>query len=324
MPKLPKFSKKWTLIVAGVLVGISVVGASAFLFIRNNDPERLFYAAISEDPTKEIYETVASYDSSETTMTSSGYLKLFDTLKEEGTLVCEGSSEASGETDMTVSMIGVNESKFFKIDKLTSSSMGDAETDAIIAEDFKALSDKWVLATANDPSARGFLQEGLLFNPLGAISKEFSQKRIVEILKEEKVATILSTKNTKREGKAVVEYEVQIRRSAYEKFMDRLHSGFQHKDDVLDTIFEDDDEAWTIVVDKKTKTVVEERFSVPNPCVEFLSIVDTDASAEAPSRLRVKYVADKTDKKVKNVEKPAEFVTLEEYYAPFYEEEATE
>jgi hypothetical protein len=323
MPKLPKFSKKWTLIVAGALVGISAVGAAAFLYIRNNDPERLFYAAIAEEPTKEIYESVMSYDNSDVTLTDSAYLKKYDTIKEEGKLVCEGSSEASGETNMTVSLVGVNESQFFKFDEITSSSMGDAETDAQIAEDFKALSGKWIQITANDPSARGFIQEGLLFNPLGAISKEFSQKRIVEILKEEKVVTILSTKDTKREGKAVVEYEVQIRRSAYEKFMDRLHSGFQYKDDVLDTIFEDDDESWTVVVDKKSKTIVEERFSAPNPCVEFLGMVDSDAAAEAPTRLRMKYVPG-ADKKVKNVEAPKEFVTMEELFESLYEEETEE
>jgi hypothetical protein len=146
-------------------------------------------------------------------------------------------------------------------------------------------------------------------------------------MKEEKVLTILNTREATFRGKDVTEYSILVRRSAYESMMDRLRANYTHKDVVLEYIFEDDDtiEA-SLMIDPKTGKVAGLKQSVSNPCVEFLLTLDEAAGEDLPARVDVEsYYKPGTD--VADAVEPANHVTIESIYDAImadYEAEAVE
>lgn len=319
-----RMTKSRLAVIAGIVVGVAAIaGAATFQYVRTNNPENLFYAALAEKMPDEQYSKENSVGDNDVRVTSSSYFSKDGSFVGEGKITCDGFSEAAGETDMTVTVRQVDEELFVRFDDITSSSMEDADLTANLAAHYAEISDKWINISSTEPRLAGYKEHGVFFDILGTTSKKFNEQQIADLLKEEKVITVRDSRSIKYQGRPSVEYDVQVSRAAYKKFMDRVHPGFQYKDEVVDLLFVEDYQDITITVDKERKIISQTSYSMPNLCGQFLMFVDEDAANEAPSRMHI-VVTRGAKSDIKDLAVPSEFITLEELGAIIYGEEPTE
>lgn len=312
--------KKLLILTGSALIVCALIAAGIFQYLRTNTPEAILYAALAQDTP----DTVSSNEkgvAGESTATLSGVAKTDGTYKAEGQLTCKTSS-ADGSLSMDATIKQVQEEMFMKFNSIKVANAEDPATSEELNDYFASLTNKWILVTDSDPRVKGLKEKGVFFGQLGAISKNQSQKSLAAMLKKHKVITILDSKATTRDNKAAIEYDLQVRRSAYEKFLDEVQPGFKYKDDTLDALFTNDTEEIRVVVAKKDRNVLEDSSSTPNLCTQVMSFVSEDAT-DLPSKMRVTSTPGDT-KKAEKITKPTDYIDMEAFATLLYGEETEE
>lgn len=306
--------RKKIILIAGVAVALlGIGGGAAIWWMQRTTPEELLYQSIAQESVEgDTFATEESTNPEAGEVTFEAFFKKDGTIKSQGTLKCSAASAEYGRTDVTVTIMQINESTFMRYDSLVYSEGEDKEFEAESNKQFQdKLIGKWILVDDKDPTYLGYKEYGVLFGGVSAVSKKMSGQQIIEKMKEHKVVTILNSRDASLGSRAATEYDVLIRRSAYEKFIDSVEPRFKYKDATLDNIFVNDSEEMTAVVDNKTKEVISSSYSVGNLCLSFIEEHDTDAAAELPKKMTIESKTSATGK-VDKLEKPAEYITLKE------------
>jgi hypothetical protein len=313
-----KKALKISLLATGALVAIGAVAAS-WLVLRPT-PEKTLYKALANDTVYGhiIHGEVLDYDEGSASLDA--LIKKDGTYKMNGEFKCRAKSAEAGDIEMQATMRQVQEKIFSRIDKVSFSNSPDKElTDQAVAYINENLTGKWLLEDDNESQALAFKKYGIVFDSANAISNKLSGEEIGKKLKENKVITILDTKNTVTDGIPVVEYTLQTRRSAYEAFIKSVQPGFKYTDDILDGQFEGDTSETTVAVNKKTGAWAYAIDSVPNLCGAFIAGVDPTAAEDLPQRMKVKTTY-KQGEELPDVTLPADYLTPEELNKLLYEE----
>jgi hypothetical protein len=285
--------RKSLLIGGGIAVAVIAVGggATAWALSKSMTPEKLLYSALQQDRSGDTYsnETLLNGDGT-TDLKSQVVVKdNWDQLKAEGDLTCSVENEATGSVRMDAKLIQINEKTYIQYGETKIGGTGDAEYEAAVNESINAtLAGKAIALSDPDPTFAGYKEKGVAFAILGAESQKHSPKQIADKLKQYNVVTINGSSEKKLGDTTTVEYDLSVRRAAYEKFMDDVAPGFPYRTDVLNTLFDNDSEEVVLVVNKDTKEVISETYSMANPCIDMLSSLDPAAAEALPEVIRIK------------------------------------
>jgi hypothetical protein len=234
-------------------------------------------------------------------------------LKAQGDITCSVEDEVMGSMSMDAKLIQINEKNYLQYGETKIANTGDAEYEAMINDSFKEmLAGKAIAMSAPDPTVDGYKQKGVAFSILGAESKKLSPAQITDKLKEYKVFTINSSKEQKLGDITTIEYDLSVRRSAYEKFMDNIAPGYPYRTDVLNAMFDNNNEEVSLVINKDTKEVVSYTYSMPNPCIDMLGLIDPTMVGSLPEVVRIKNsIVSKND--ADKIAAPADAMSEEEF-----------
>lgn len=288
-------TKRKSLIIGGgiALAVIAVSGAATAWTIskNNNTPEKLLYSALQQEEMGSEYAREELLNGDATTkLSSKSYVKGdMETLKAEGTLTCSVEDEAMGSMSLDAKLIQLNEKTYMQYGKLSVANTGDAEYEAALNDYFQqSINGTTIEFAAPDPHYMGYKDKGVAFGILGATSKKLSPEQITEKLKQYNVITINGTTEQKLGNVTTIEYDLSVRRSAYEKFMDAVAPGFPYRTDILNGLFDSDNEEVTLVINKDTKEFISQTYSMANPCIDMFGSIDPTMTSAFPEVVRIK------------------------------------
>lgn len=295
--------------------------ASAWYFnTTRNTPEAIFYQALSKESTDITSSMDESYDSDDTKLRAQGIAKSDLTFKIDGAISCRASSPGKGDMTIEMRFRQVQEEIFAIFDTFKISNTSSKNYENYVNDLLKShMTNKWAILEDADKSALGLKDHGVIFAHMGAWSVKKSTSQVVEAYKKHKVATIHRSTQKTVNGKPAIEYELIVRRAAYDKFIGTIQPDFDYKDAVLDNLFDGDSVDITLTVDKKSKTIITQTYTMENICRDLVDMLSEDAARTLPKRVRIKNTPDSNGTTVEKLEKPAEYVTMEDLTTPLYE-----
>jgi hypothetical protein len=310
-----------------IIVGASVLllgaagGGTALWLSSRMTPEKLFYESLALGPSDDAYMIEKSVGDKAGTAISEGILLEDGSVKGTGTLKCSASSLEYGGTEMNVTVQQFDGSVYLRYDELRYYDMVEKEWEAEQNAMYKnRVIGKWILFADEDAVVKADKEYGVNFELIGTTSDKLSAQEIADKMKESKAVTILNSRENTSDGTDVMEYNLLMRRSAYEKFMDSVESRYSEKDGVLDTMFLEDTVELTVAVDRKTKQVISMTYTMDNLCAAFISELDPDAAEELPKKMTITRTFSSKGTAEKLTE-PTKQLTLEELNQIFYPEE---
>ena len=306
--------------VAAALIILGIVASAWFFLTRSTKEDALYNALLMDAATLQVPSVEESTGNADATLTATGVLARDDIIKSDASIACSAESPDLGTISLKMTMHQIDTQVFFRFDEFGFSNSGDPAWEQETNETLKALMvDKWVLARDEDKHTLGYKEHGVVFGVLGAYSKNMDSRKIIELLKKHKVITVLNTTEVTQDGKTGTEYTLLVRRSAYEKFMDSVAPGFPYKNDTLDTLFEGDTSELTVVIGKDDSSYARGTYTMENICRDFISEIDQAAADSLPKRIKIQSYT-KPDSTVADLQKPAQYMTEDEFDALFAEE----
>lgn len=307
-----------------VILGAAVLGSALLLagtfgyVLTRTSPEKRFYEAMATEVDKNLAGVEESIENPNAIFTGAAVFP-DDNLKLKAAMTCKAKSQYYGDITIKVSVNQLNEKVYMHFDEYSFANSDDkAWEDEANASMKDIFTGKWIQMREDDKQYLGYKEHGVYFGMVGATSKKMNASQIAEEVKKHKLITILNTRDTTIKGEAATEYSLSVRRSAYEKFMDSVAPGYKYKDDVLDTLFSDDQEDVTVVVSNSDPTNFYVSYSMENPCRDFITALDEEAAGELPTRVRIKSYA-KPNSDVSKLAAPATFITEDEFDAQLAE-----
>jgi hypothetical protein len=301
---------------AGVVV-LGALGFGAYWLYARNTPEARLYRMLAQDVSQDVVGMQEVLGEN-----AKGALEAaFDKdgkYKAGGALECTSSVPNYGDLKAVTSVRQIEEKLFLRTDEVVFSNGEDPASDKELNDYYKKAVGKWVLMDGVDEDIKGYKEQGVIFGMLGAYSKDMNSEEIAQKLREYKVITLLDSRNTTYKSEPVQEYDLLIRRSAYEKFMDAVKPDFKYKEAVLDLMFADDTEEVTLVTNPKDVHKSYATINIPNPCYIFLSEFDTTAAEDLTTRVKVK-ATPKANSNIAKLGEPEGFLTETEYASLFEE-----
>ncbi|HYH75183.1 MAG TPA: hypothetical protein VD735_04455 [Candidatus Saccharimonadales bacterium] len=289
-------NRKSLLIGGGIAVAVVAAGIGGWALTRAESPEKMLYSAMAIEPNDASYSKETGEGDNTTKLSSISYSKGAGSQRSDMQLSCNVSDPASGNLAMDIRLNQIDEKLFMNYEKLAMSGTGDTATETAVNDYFKQLSGQWVAFTEPDPALQGYKDKGVFFSLLGADSKKLSAQQISDKMQEHNVMTINSSKDVTVDGKKAIQYNLDVRRSAYEKFMDDIAPSFSQKTDVMNSLFDNDTEEVELTIDRETKDVLGYSYDIANPCLEMVAAFAPEAVGDFPEVVRITgTVEDKND-----------------------------
>jgi len=308
--------------IAAVLIALG--GTGAWAYAASNSPEKMLYSSLQQDTFTDAYVKEEALNSDGATMLAYAANNK-DGYKVDASMTCTARGTGMGDLSMDIKLNQIEEKMYMNFENISIANSGDAETETAVNDYFKQnMAGKWIEMSDPEYSIKGYKEKGVMFGILGAYSKKMDAKDVSRLLQEHKVITINGTKDVTVDGKKAVEYDLSVRRSAYEKFMDDVAPHYPYKTYIVNAMFDNDNEEVTVTIDKSNKQVMSYIYSMANPCAEMMSTVDPYAATEMSEVVRIKNMPNGKKNQAASIAAPAGAVSEEAFFEALLSEAEAE
>ena len=307
--------------IAAVLIALG--GTGAWAYAASNSPEKILYSSLQQDILVEGHAKEVSLGNDNTKWLAYGGIGK-NGYKVTADMTCNAAGTDVGDLSMGIKLNQIDEKLYMKFEQVSVSNTGDAAMEAEANEYFKQhMAGKWIAMSEPEYAYKGYKEKGVMFGMLGAYSKKMSIADVNRLLQEHKVITINGTKDVIVDGKQAVEYDLSVRRSAYEKFMDDVAPHYPYKTYVMNALFDNDNEEVTLTMAKADKRILSFTYNATNPCAEMMSAVDPYAASEISEVMRIQNALS-TEDKTKTITTPTNAISEEAFFEALLSEAEAE
>ena len=314
LPKIPKLSQltKNQKIIGGIAGGVLLFGVLLLVtWLTSPRPADNLYKALAKDTPYGHLVVEQSLD--DTPLEAQVHMTPDGTVRADGSATCSLDSSL-GHITLRLRILEINANDLVYFDEFSVTGSDNAARQAALNKYFNGFTNKWIAIIDDDPQYAILKQHGVVFGSTSAVSSKVSGTEMAKKLRDSKAITIVSTDPVIEDGKQATKYNLEVRRSAYDNFMDSMEPNLDagQKAKVLSSILPDDVNEVSVVVDNATGMVLSGTDSMDNLCYGFLSEFDPDAAAQLPKKLKFKTYY-KTDDPLTQDVMPNSFLTSDEF-----------